>query len=72
MAVQLRLLGLLSKEASQTITYHCRNSVAYRDDKNNNLKKAVVLKAADRTDIKAYGHNRLKYTVIEDGCSVRL
>lgn len=70
-AVQMRLLRLLSKEAVQTITYHCKNGVAYRDDKSNNLKKAAVLKAADGTDIKAYGHNRLKYTVTEDGCSVR-
>lgn len=71
MAVQLRLLRLLSKEAVQTLTYHCKNSVAYMDDTSSNLNKAAVLKAADGTDIKAHGNNRLKYTVTEDGCSVR-
>ncbi len=66
----MRFLRLLSKEAAQTVTYHCKNSVAYKDEKNSNLKKALVLKASDGQDIKAYSNNRLKYTVLEDGCSV--
>jgi len=69
-SVQLRFLRLLSKEAAQNFTYHCKNSVAYKDEKNSNLKKALVLKASDGQDIKAYSSNRLKYTVISDGCSV--
>lgn len=69
-SVQLTFVRLLSKEASQRITFHCRNSVAYRDDKAGNLKKAAILKAADGTDLRAYGNSRTKYTVTEDGCSV--
>lgn len=68
-SVQLRFLRLLSKEAAQNITYHCKNSVAYKDEKSSNLKKALVLKASDGQEIKAYSSNRLKYTVTEDSCS---
>lgn len=68
-AVQLKLLQLLSKESHQNITYHCRNSVAYKDDKSNTLKKALVLKGSNGQELRAQGPNRLRYTVIEDGCS---
>lgn len=69
-AVQLKLLQLLSKESHQSITYHCRNSVAYKDEKNSNLKKALVLKGSNGQELRAQGNNRLRYTVIEDSCSV--
>lgn len=68
-AVQLTFMRLLSKEASQTLTFHCRNSVAYKDESAGNLKKAAILKGADGVDIRAYGNNRMKYTVSEDSCS---
>lgn len=71
MSVQLRFLRLLSKEAAQSITYHCKNSVAYKDETGSNLKKALILKSSDGQDIKAFNtNNRLKYSVTEDGCSV--
>lgn len=66
----MTFIRLLSKEASQTITYHCRNSVGYKDEKMGNFKKAVVLKAANDLDLKAEGNNRFRYTVLEDSCSV--
>lgn len=65
----MTFIRLLSKEASQTITYHCKNSVGYKD-KAGNLKKAVVLKAANDLELKAEGNNRFRYTVVEDTCSV--
>lgn len=70
-SVQLRFLRLLSKEAAQSVTYHCKNSVAYKDEKSSNLKKSLILKTSDGQDIKAYNNNnnRLKYRVLEDGCS---
>lgn len=68
-AVQMKLLQLLSKEAHQTITYHCRNSVAYKDEKTTNLKKALVLKGSNGQELRALGNNRLRYTVMEDGCT---
>lgn len=70
MAVQLKLLQLLSRESHQNITYHCRNSVAYKDNKSNSLKKALVLRGYNGQELRAQGNNRLRYTVIEDGCSV--
>lgn len=70
-AVQLKLLQLLSSESHQNVTYHCRNSVAYKDKKSSNLKKALVLRGSDGQELRAQGNNRLRYTVVEDGCSVR-
>lgn len=66
----MTFIRLLSKEASQTITYHCKNSVAYKDEKTGNLKKAVVLKGSNDLELKAEGNNRFRYTVMEDSCSV--
>lgn len=66
----MTFIRLLSKEASQTITYHCKNSVAYKDPKTGNLKKAVILKGANDLELKAEGNSRFRYTVLEDSCSV--
>lgn len=68
--VQMTFIRLLSKEASQTITYHCKNAVAYKDQKTGNLKKAVILKGANDLELKAEGNSRFRYTVLEDSCSV--
>lgn len=70
MAVQLKLLQLLSKESHQTVTYNCRNSVAYKEGKSNSLKKALVLKGFNGQELRAQGNTRLRYTVVDDGCSV--
>lgn len=69
-AVQLKMLQLLSAEAHQNITVHCRNMVAYRDQKSGLLKKALVLRGSNGQELRAQGNARLRYTVIEDGCSV--
>lgn len=39
--------------------------------KNQNLKKAVILKGANDLDIRAEGNSRFRYTVLEDTCSKR-
>ena len=66
----MTFIRLLSKEASQTITYHCKNSVAYKDAKTDNLKKALILKGSNDLELKAEGNNRFRYTVVEDKCTV--
>lgn len=66
----MTFIRLLSKEASQTITYNCKNSVGYKDEKTGNLKKAVILKGSNDLELKAEGNNRFRYTVVEDTCSV--
>lgn len=68
--VQMTFIRLLSKEASQTITYNCKNSVGYKDEKTGNFKKAVILKGSNDLELKAEGNNRFRYTVMEDSCSV--
>lgn len=68
---QMTFLRLLSKEASQNITYVCKNSVGYMDDQAQNLKKAVVLKGSNDLDIRAEGNVRFRYIVLQDTCSKR-
>jgi flagellar L-ring protein precursor FlgH len=48
-SVQLQFLQLLSSQADQNVTYHCRNSVAYYDQRTNSSKKAstTTVKEAD-------------------------
>lgn len=70
--VQMTFIRLLSKEASQTITYHCKNTVGYKDESTGTLKKAVILKASNDLELKAEGNNRFRYTVLEDSCSVSI
>uniref|UniRef100_A0A3Q3NBN3 Fibrillar collagen NC1 domain-containing protein n=2 Tax=Mastacembelus armatus TaxID=205130 RepID=A0A3Q3NBN3_9TELE len=65
----IKLLQLLSKESHQNITFHCRNIVAYKDEKSSNLKAALVLRGFNGQELRAQGISRLRYTVIEDGCS---
>lgn len=70
MAIQLTFLRLMSTEAAQNITYHCKNSVAYMDQDTGNLKKALLLQGANEIEIRAEGNSRFTYGVTEDGCTV--
>ncbi len=70
-SVQLTFLRLLSTEASQNLTYHCKNSVAYMDQATGNLKKALLLQGSNDVEIRAEGNSRFTYSVLEDGCKVR-
>lgn len=67
----MNFLRLLSTEASQNLTYHCKNSVAYMDASTGNLKKAVLLQGSNDVEIRAEGNSRFTYSVMEDGCTVR-
>jgi len=69
MATQLAFMRLLSNQASQNITYHCKNSVAYMDDESGTMKKSVVLQGSNDVELRAEGNSRFTYTVLEDGCS---
>lgn len=60
----------MSTEASQNITYHCKNSVAYMDATVGNLKKALLLQGSNEIEIRAEGNSRFTYSVLEDGCTV--
>merc|ERR1712168_1744936 len=67
-SIQLTFLRLLSTEASQNITYHCKNSVAYMEQSTGNLKKALLLQGSNDVSIRAEGNSRFTYGVLEDGC----
>lgn len=67
-SVQMNFLRLLSTEASQNVTYHCKNSIAYMDQASGNLKKALLLGGSNEVEIRAEGNSRFTYSVLEDGC----
>lgn len=69
-SIQLTFLRLMSTEASQNITYHCKNSVAYMDQQTGNLKKALLLQGSNEIEIRPEGNSRFTYGVTEDGCTV--
>lgn len=69
--IQLTFLRLMATEASQNLTYHCKNSVAYMDQESGNLKKALLLQGSNEIEIRAEGISRFTYNVNEDGCTVR-
>lgn len=70
MATQLAFMRLLANQAVQNITYHCKNSIAYMDGENGNLKKAVLLQGSNDVELRAEGNSRFTYSVLEDGCTV--
>lgn len=69
MATQLAFMRLLANHASQNITYHCKNSIAYMDEETGNLKKSVILQGSNDVELVAEGNSRFTYTVLVDGCS---
>ncbi|KAG5838990.1 hypothetical protein ANANG_G00229610 [Anguilla anguilla] len=68
-SIQMTFLRLLSTEGSQSLTYHCRNSVAYMDQASGNLKKALLLQGSNDVELRAEGSSRFTYSVLEDGCT---
>lgn len=68
--IQLTFLRLMATEASQNITYHCKNSIAYMDQQSGNLKKSLLLQGSNEIEIRAEGNSRFTYSVTEDGCTV--
>ncbi|KAJ8290751.1 hypothetical protein GJAV_G00017040 [Gymnothorax javanicus] len=69
MATQLAFMRLLANRASQNITYHCKNSIAYMDAESGDLKKAVRLMGSNDVELRAEGNSRFTYNVLEDGCT---
>jgi len=67
-AVQLTFLQLLSKQAKQTITYHCKNSVAFFEKSSGSYDKALRFMAANDLELVANKPRKFRYDVTEDGC----
>jgi len=69
--IQLTFLKLLSKQGSQSITYHCKNSIAYFDAKERTYNKAVKIMTSNDLELTANGPPSFRYTVKEDGCKTK-
>lgn len=76
--VQLTFLQMLSRSASQNITYHCSNSVAYADSSVKSrtspgkslYSKALKMLSSNDVEVTAEGHPNFVYTAIKDDCQV--
>ncbi|CAB1437925.1 unnamed protein product [Pleuronectes platessa] len=68
-SIQMTFMRLMSNQASQNVTYHCKNSIAYMDAATGNLKKALLLQGSNDVEIRAEGNSRFTYSVSEDGCT---
>jgi len=63
---QLSFLQMLSSSASQNVTYHCFNSVAYEHPRGGHLRKAIALQSWNDLEIRRGG--KFRYAVISDDC----
>jgi len=68
---QLTFLQLLSSEASQTITYHCKNSAAYFDASSHSFNNAAVFETNNDMRLSATGQLKQRYTVLSDDCQYK-
>lgn len=65
---QLNYLQLMSTSAEQTITFHCKNTVAHLNPRGNR-RKAVTLMAWN--DLEMSHRGKAKYNVLMDDCKQR-
>ena len=57
---------MMSTKASQNVTYHCSNSVAYHHGRRKHHRKAIALQSWNDLEIRHRG--KFKYDVISDDC----
>jgi len=69
--VQLVFLQLLSAQAHQNVTYHCKNSAAYYDAQTSSYDSAVLFEAANDLELSANGGKRRGYDVKLDECQYK-
>ena len=67
---QLLFLRLLSDRARQTITYHCKNSIAWYDEHLKDVSKSIKIKTANGVIIHSSSSNKFKPRIITDDCRV--
>lgn len=69
--VQLVFLQLLSAQAHQNITYHCKNSAAYYDARQQSYDSSVLLETSNDLELTAQGGKRRGYNVLVDECQYK-
>ncbi len=67
--VQLTFLQLLSTDATQNVTYHCRNSVAYYSNAEDSLNQAAKFLTSNDLELQAESP-KFRYEVTLDECQV--
>jgi hypothetical protein len=65
---QMRFMRFKSSQGSQSITYHCKNSIAVLDASTNSYEKALRLLGDNDVEITHNGSHGKSYTVNSDGC----
>lgn len=68
---QLGFLQLLSAHATQNVTFHCKNTIAYFDNIKNNHRRGLKLMTWNDNELLPKGPQRLRYEAHEDGCQHR-
>lgn len=63
-------LQLMSVNAVQNVTFHCKNTVAYYDPATHNYRRGVKLLAYNDAEILPKANNKLRYTALLDECQV--
>ena len=68
---QLGFMQLLSTHATQNVTFHCKNTIAYFDAAKNNHRRGLKLMTWNDNELLPKGPQRLRYESTEDGCQHR-
>jgi len=68
---QLEFLQLLSEQARQQITYHCKNSVAWPSESSDDLTKSIKMLTINGLELHAKSSNKYKPKLILDDCKVK-
>lgn len=63
---QITFLQMLSSKASQNITYHCFDSIAYNNARRDNVRQGIQLLTWNDLEMKPRG--KFKYSVPVDDC----
>ncbi|XP_065218834.1 collagen alpha-2(I) chain-like [Planococcus citri] len=67
-ANQLRMLQQMSKYATQSITYHCKNVIVYYDSINKNFERSVKLRGWNNDEITPQNLSNLQFMSGYDNC----
>jgi len=70
-STQLTFLRLLSDRAKQTITYHCKNSVAWYNEKFKHYEHSIKLMGDNGIELHASSSNKFKPRILRDDCRVK-
>jgi len=68
---QIKAIQSISSYATQNVTFHCMNTIAYHDQMINSKYKAVKLMSYNEENLTAEGKRAFRYAVNVDGCKTK-